>query len=130
TGKSLQPLFGPDGTITNGVGDSALSPITDWLSCWGPAFVGVPKEIPNATCRIAESIDQVMGAIGDLQKAIDKALGRLNWLIDPVGEIKDLVLKDLEPTLVDTALQVTTQVGGKPMNDIMRLVYFGATADT
>jgi hypothetical protein len=126
TGDPLQPLFGPNGSVTNGVGNDALAPVSSWLDCWAPVFMGVPKEAPNATCRVRQSIDVVVGALRDLKAG----LGDLNWLIDPVGQLEAIVLQEVEPTLAEAALEVGTRVGAPAMTDLIRLVYFGATADT
>lgn len=126
TGDPLQPLFGPGGSITNGVGDSALTPLTNWLECWGPVYQGVPREIPNATCRVSQSIDVMRQAVRDFQAA----LGPLNWLIDPAGQLQNIVLQELEPKLVDAALQVGEKLNAPQVTDFVRLVYFGATAQT
>ena len=126
TGDPAQPLFGPGGSVTNGVGDSAVKPLTNWLDCWGPVYQGIPKELPNGICRVKQSFDVLLDAISDFQAA----LGPLNWLIDPAGQLRDIVLQELEPTMVKTALEVTTKIGAPQMTDTIRLVYFGATADT
>ncbi len=126
TGDPLQPLFGPDGSVSNGVGEGALSPLSDWVGCWAPVFQGVPKEIPNGVCRVKQSIDVVVDALNQLKAA----LGPLGWLIDPTAKLEAIVLQEVEPTLVAASLELTTKVGAPQVTELIRLFYFGATAET
>lgn len=126
TGDPAQPMFGPNGSVTNGVGDGALVPLTSWVGCWAPVFQGVPKELPNAACRVKQSIDVVLSALNDLKAN----LGALGWLVDPAAQLEAIVLQEVEPTLVSTSMEIATKVGGPQMLDLIRLFYFGATAQT
>jgi len=116
-----------DGTNDpDGAGLTPLQPLTQWLDCWGTVYAGLPKEIPGSVCRVKQSIDVVKDAI---QKFKDD-LGNLAWLVDPAGELQELVLEELEPTMVDAAFQVADKIGGQNLADAVGVFYFGANRDT
>lgn len=103
-----------------------LQPYIDWRTCWAPVFSGIPSDIPNTVCKIEGSINSLKQAIADFQAA----LGPLNWLVDPVGQVSTLVLQELEPVMIDAAIQISNNVGAPAVADLIRLIRgAGTTAE-
>ncbi len=126
-GLGVEAYVSTGGETAKAIMDGAsnpLQPYDDWRTCWAPVFSGIPSDIPNTVCKIEGSINTLKQAIADFQAA----LGPLNWLVDPVGQINALVLEELEPVLIDAAIQISNNVGAPAAADLIRLIRAGMTA--
>lgn len=74
----------------------ALKAYTDWFSCWGPVYTGVPGVITNPICETKNKIGELREKISSF---IDDLPEPLRWLLFPMRELRKKVEEKLRPSL-------------------------------
>ncbi|QMU30513.1 hypothetical protein [Adhaeribacter radiodurans] len=88
--------------------ENPLTPLQQWVDCWAPVFMAVPKEVPGTACVIKHGIEEIRS----LRSKLRKALGPGGWLIDPAGMTEDILVKELTPALEDATIQIAMLIDG------------------
>ena len=67
-----------------------------WYECSGQVFVAVPEEIGEGTCAVRDFLTSIKSEYDSL---INDLPEELQWLVNPTGKAKDLVMKEIKPEL-------------------------------
>lgn len=85
--------------------ENLLAPYVDWLSCWAPAYTGVPAPVGRATCAVVRSVEEIKELIDSTRKEARDAFGETGgWLVDPLGKLEEEVDKKLQPAIASAAV--------------------------
>lgn len=91
----------------------SLSLYGEWLVCWGPAFLGIPSEVPQSGCAALHTVDQLLGQVDKTRKAARDAFGETGgWVVDPLGKFEEEIGKKLKPALAKAAVDIAPRIGG------------------
>lgn len=102
-----------------------LDPISEWKSCWGPVFLGIPRQIPGTVCFVSDSVEKLFNETERLRRSV----GDLIWLIDPVGELARIILQEIKDIQREVALAITGIVAGENTEGLLRLMHKEIDAD-
>jgi len=75
---------------------SPLGLYFDWLKCSGQVFLAQPEEIGQGICDITDFIQKLQDSYNQL---IEELPEPLRWLLNPIGETKKLLIKEIMPEL-------------------------------
>ncbi len=86
----------------------ALSEYLRWYRCYGAVFVGVPRQVGEAGCLAGDFVVK-------LRDEFDRLYGRLpeplRWLLNPTGELKDMLRERLEPQIQEATTRLANLIG-------------------
>lgn len=97
---------------------NALDPYTRWLQCSLLTYVGVPWQLPYALCEVKDKVDELRGRLEELKESLPPIL---QWAIDPLGELREEVMKKAKPELWKAAETSADFVLGPPTG---RFIHF------
>lgn len=87
--------------------DNPLEPYSEWMSCWAPAFTGVPSPISRSKCAVSRSIEELLELISKTRKQARDSFGETGgWVVDPMGKLEEEVNKVLRPALTKAGLDL------------------------
>ncbi len=120
SGNTLREFLKPRG--------DPLGPILRWNECWAPVFAAVPKQIPQSVCgRSVNAASGLAGVDAEIEK-LRSGLGPLSLVVDPFGDIKNFVDGELRVALTDASAAIASNVGGKDVRTLIRLMNDEVTA--
>lgn len=73
---------------------NAFEPYQRWLQCSLMNYAGVPWQVPFAYCEVKDKFDEIKSEIDRLKDSLPPIL---QWVIDPMGELQDELLKKAKP---------------------------------
>lgn len=76
--------------------DGAMEPYKRWLQCSLLNYAGVPWQLPYAYCEVKDKIDEVRAEIDRIKESLPPVL---QWLLDPMGEVQEELVKRVRPEL-------------------------------
>ncbi|WP_444924819.1 zinc dependent phospholipase C family protein [Microbulbifer sp. DLAB2-AF] len=101
---------------------SSVDPLTDWVYCYGPTFIGVPSQ----ACEIWQNVDSMIDSLSDVLTVLDNApipltvrnaREELRKVIDGLkGEVKEYAIEEVEDVL-PTEFKELLDLLDAPMTD-------------
>ncbi|GAA5442453.1 hypothetical protein Misp06_00627 [Microbulbifer sp. NBRC 101763] len=101
---------------------SSVDPLTDWVYCYGPTFIGVPSQV----CDIWQNVDSMIDSLSDVLTVLDNApipltvrnaREELRKAIDGLkGEVKEYAIEEVEDVL-PTEFKELLDLLDAPMTD-------------
>ena len=74
----------------------AFEPYQRWLQCSLMYYVGVPWQVPFTYCEVKDKFAEINAEFDNLKDSLPPVL---QWVIDPMGELQEEVLKKARPEL-------------------------------
>ena len=98
-------------------GGDMLTPLDEWLSCWGPSIAGIPSPIPQIGCEIEGHLQQIEELILRVQ---DRFIGRFP-LGDEFLELRDRILQELEDLQIQLGNELIEYASGVNVQRLIEL---------
>jgi Zinc dependent phospholipase C len=76
------------------ISGDAFEPYKRWLQCSLMNYLGVPWQLPFAYCDVKDKFNEIVGEIDKLKESLPPIL---QWVIDPMGELQEEILKKAKP---------------------------------
>ncbi|HEX2207580.1 MAG TPA: hypothetical protein VHG93_07840 [Longimicrobium sp.] len=112
------------GVMRGAVGSgSVLQPLQTWVTCWGPVFATVPREVPELPCGASAGVTDGLSMVRRTNAEIAEAAGNLGWLIDPQSRLGGAIEERLRPKLVEAERQILNQVGGGALSTLVLMMH-------
>ncbi len=106
-----------------------LDPYREWKTCWSPAFMGIPSQLPGSGCVVARSVDELKQLVAQTRKDARDAFGQTGgWIVDPLGKLEEEIQKALIPAVERAGLDLTHFVAGKEWGEFAEILV-GGSAD-
>jgi alpha-tubulin suppressor-like RCC1 family protein len=105
--------------------DNSTAPLTDWVSCWGPVFLGIPSEVSTGICfvndtlgNLTEDATKLMNEIIRLLAKVDPAfyvINEFNKKIEDLKEYGKSVSYDIVVAMTDPRIDEIVDTMSGPM---------------
>ena len=91
----------------------------EWFECYGPVFLGQPKEVPKVQCEFRHGIDKLNS---EYDRIVENIPEPLRWVINPAGELINLAKKELEAALQKAQRELLIYLTNVETADFLLLV--------
>ena len=82
-----------------------------WLQCSALNYLGVPWQLPFAFCEVKDKITEIKDKIEEFKDSLPPVV---QWLIDPLGELKQEAIKVAKKEVWKAAKDAADFVMGPP----------------
>ncbi|WP_156373148.1 zinc dependent phospholipase C family protein [Pseudorhodoferax sp. Leaf267] len=107
-------------------GDDGSQPYKRWLDCSYRRFLGVPGGLVDLECHVSDEIEK---ANKKLKEAIESLPPELQWLINPIGELSQMLQEKLRPELQNAVAAAADAVAGEPTGRFLQMLSGYARVD-
>lgn len=104
---------GRDAGLALVVGSNVLDPYSEWMTCWSPAFMGIPSQVTRSVCAVERSGEELGELVSRARKEARDLFGETGgWIVDPLGKLEEEVRKVLDPAVREAAVRLTGALAG------------------
>lgn len=107
-------------------GENPLTPLLDWLQCWGPAVAGViPAPVTTTICSVEAHLDVIKNDIEELQNS----LAQLDPVTYLITQLEEKINAEITRLAEDLAWELAERTVGEDIVEVAEIFSQPATPD-